>query len=122
MMRTLLVATALLARPLANPDVLEPSVQNEVDHALSLVPVRPAETNQAVLAVQRAFIRLYATNGMDATERAIALVSSQRNGEWTWRGTNVTAAAVRLLGGGAGPVPEREGKGGENAGTDRKDP
>jgi len=97
MLRALLVATALVARPLANPDVLEPSVQNEVDHALSLVPIRPAETNLAVLSFNREFAHIYATNGMNATERAISLVSMQKNGEWHWHGTNVTEAAVKLL-------------------------
>ena len=96
-MRTLLVAAALVVRPPANPDILEPSIQNEVDHALAIVPVRPAETNLAVIAVQREFARIYATNGMNRTERAIALVSAQKNGEWFYRGTNVTEAAVKLL-------------------------
>ena len=98
MFRLLFLFSVLLARPLANPEVLEPSIQNEVDHALSLVPNRPAETNLAVIAANLEFARIYATNGMNATERAISLVSMQKNGEWRWKGTNVTAAAVRLLG------------------------
>ena len=91
------VFAVMVARPPANPDVLEPSVQNEVDHALSLVPRRSAETNRAILAACKEFMQIYATNGMNATERAIALVSSQKGGEWHWRGTNVTAAAGKLL-------------------------
>ena len=97
MMAGLFLLALLAGRPLPAHDVLEPSVQNEVDHALALVPPRPAETNEAVLAVHRAFAHIYATNGMDRTARAIDLVSRQRDGEWFFMGTNVTAAAVRLL-------------------------
>ena len=97
MIRLIFAFAVITARPLANPDILEPSIQNEVDHALAIVPTRPAETNIAIIAVQREFSHIYATNGMNATERAIALVSAQKNGEWFYHGTNVTEAAVKLL-------------------------
>lgn len=88
-----LLATVLTAQPLVNEDVLEPSVLNEVEHALSLVP-----TNAVPLTPSAAdFARLYATNGMNATQRAVALVSSQKDGSWFWQGTNVTPVAAQLL-------------------------
>ncbi len=96
-MTSLFFLALLVGHPLPAHEALEPSVQNEVDHALALVPPRPTETNEAVLAVHRAFTHVYATNGMNATARAIDLVSRQRDGEWFFMGTNVTAAAVQLL-------------------------
>ena len=88
-----LFAVAITAQPLANEEVLEPSVQNEVDHALNVASTNAVPPS----AAGRDFARLYATNGMSATARAIALISSQRDGCWFWRGTNVTPVAVRLL-------------------------
>ena len=88
-----LTGAALVAQPLVDADVLEPSVQNEVDHALAL-----ASTNE--VAVTRAsvdFATLYATNSMTATERAISLVSSQKEGHWMFAGADVTPVAVRIL-------------------------
>ncbi len=93
MILPLALTVVVTAQPLANEEILEPSVQNEVDHALSVVP-----TNAVPLtAAARDFARLYETNGMSATRRAIALVSAQKDGSWFWQGTNVTPAAVRLL-------------------------
>ena len=83
----------LTAQPLASEDVLEPSIANEVEHALSLVPTNAVPPS----AAGAEFARLYATNGMSATARAIALVSAQKDGCWYWRGTNVTPVAVELL-------------------------
>ena len=83
----------LTAQPLASEDVLEPSIDNEVEHALSLVPTNAVPPS----AAGAEFARLYATNGMSATARAIALVSAQKDGCWYWRGTNVTPVAVELL-------------------------
>lgn len=89
----LLLSAAITAQPLVNEEVLEPSVQNEVDHALNV-----ASTNAVpVSTAARDFAHLYATNGMSATAQAISLISSQRDGCWYWRGTNVTPVAVRLL-------------------------
>lgn len=93
MIRALLVAVSITAYPLANPDVLEPSIRNEVNHALCV-----ASTNEVAESVASAdFARLYETNGMNATARAIHLVSTQKQGCWFWLGTNVTPVAVRLL-------------------------
>lgn len=89
----LLLFAVLTIRPLTSGDVLEPSVQNEVDRALSV-----ARTNEVPMtAAAVAFARLYETNGLNATACAISLVSSQKDGSWFYRGTNVTPVAVRLL-------------------------
>ena len=103
--RALLLATVLTAHPLVNEDVLEPSVLNEVEHALSLVPTNAVSLTPSAVD----FARLYATNGMNATQRAVALVSSQKNGSWFWQGTNVTPVAAQLLSEAAGrPKAGRE--------------
>lgn len=101
MFEILAAAVLITAQPLADEDVLEPSVQNEVDHALSLAP----EDTVPVSEESVAFAALYATNGMPATARAIALVSSQKEGRWTYAGRDVTPAACRLLRKASG-VPE----------------
>ena len=88
-----LAGVVLTAQPLANPDVLEPSVQNEVDHALALACTNAVPES----AASADFELFFATNGMTATERAIRLVSMQKDGRWHWHGTNVTATAIRLL-------------------------
>lgn len=100
----ILFPVVITAHPLANAEVLEPSVQNEVDHALNV-----ASTNAVPLtAAARDFAKLYETNGMNATSRAISLVSSQKDGCWYWQGTNVTPVAVRLLRRVAGRPETRE--------------
>lgn len=87
-------ALVITAQPLVDDDVLEPSVQNEVDHALDVAPTNGAAVTQAAID----FCELYKTNGMSATERAIALVSSQRrDGRWLYAGKDVTPVAVHLL-------------------------
>ena len=101
MFEILAAAVLITAQPLADEDVLEPSVQNEVDHALYLAP----EDTVPVSEESVAFAALYATNGMPATARAIALVSSQKEGRWTYAGRDVTPAACRLLRKASG-VPE----------------
>ena len=101
---SILLPVVITAHPLANEEVLEPSVQNEVDHALNV-----ASTNAVPLtAAARDFARLYATNGMNATERATSLISSQKDGCWYWLGTNVTPVAVRILRRTAGCPEARE--------------
>ena len=94
MMTALILAAAIVAQPLVDADVLEPSVQNEVDHALFRAP-----TNEVAPSAQSvAFAALWTTNGASATDRAIALVSSQRNdGRWFHDGKDVTPSAARLL-------------------------
>ena len=98
-------SVVITAHPLANAEVLEPSVQNEVDHALNVASTNAVPPTPAA----RDFARLYATNGMSATERAISLISSQKDGCWYWQGTNVTPVAVRILRRTAG-CPETQGK------------
>ena len=89
----LILAATITAQPLTNADVLEPSVRNEVDHALSVMPTNSVAVSEAAVA----FAALFATNGLNATERAIALISSQKQGRWFWQGAEVTPVAARLL-------------------------
>ena len=90
----LLAAAALYAPPAVSPDVLEPSVQNEVDHALDMAPTNL--TAAASEAAEEADV--FGTNGLTRTEIAIRLVSSQRSdGRWMDGTNDVTSAAVELL-------------------------
>ena len=89
-LKTLAIALAvtITAQPLVNEDVLEPSVRNEVRHALSLAP-----TNAPVATILPAW-----TNGQNRTQAAIRLVSAQRaDGRWLVGTNDVTSAAVELL-------------------------
>ena len=84
----LVLAVSITAQPLVNEDVLEPSVRNEVRHALSLAP-----TNAPVATVPPAW-----TNGQNRTQVAIRLVSAQRaDGRWLVGTNDVTFAAVKTL-------------------------
>jgi len=86
-----LAATLITAQPLVDADVLEPSVQNEVDHAIS---VAPTNAPPAVLSQGGAF----STNGLTRTDIAIRLVSLQdREGRWMDGTNDVTRAVVELL-------------------------
>ncbi len=101
MRSVLAIAAALpLVHTLVSPDVLEPSVQNEVDHALAIAPSNAFERagREAPGGASAAAFCEAATNGLDATAAAIRLVSLQRaDGRW-FEGTNdCTAAAVWLL-------------------------
>ena len=84
----LFLAVSITAQPLVNEDVLEPSVRNEVRHALSLAPTNaPAALSLPV-----------PTNGLDRTQIAIRLVSAQRaDGRWLVGTNDVTSAAVEIL-------------------------
>ena len=86
--KAIVIAAVITAQPLVNEDVLEPSVRNEVRHALSLAPTNaPAAT---VLPVP--------TNGLNRTQLAIRLVSAQKaDGRWFVGTNDVTSAAVLLL-------------------------
>ena len=101
---TALLAFVISAQPLVSEDVLEPSIQNEVDHALAIAP-----TNVVSVVSSNAlrFAEYHATNGLSATQRAISLISSQKgDGRW-FEGTNdVTAVAVRLLRELSGEAPD----------------
>lgn len=124
-MSPLLAAVSLALPALVSEDVLEPSVRNEVDHALSAAPAEAwtAATNDvptsAVLLPacpfcgsrplppaadpQRPVPLLpnpdwFGTNGLSATAIALKLVSAQgADGRW-YVGTNdVTVTALRIL-------------------------
>ena len=82
------LAVTITAQPLVNENVLEPSVRNEVRHALSLAP-----TNAPPATILPAW-----TNGQSRTQVAIRLVSAQRaDGRWLVGTNDVTSAAVELL-------------------------
>jgi len=82
-------AVTISANPLVNDDVLEPSVLNEVEHAIARVPTNAP----ACMSSWRPF-----TNTVSATELAIRLVSSQRSdGRWIDGTNDVTEAALRIL-------------------------
>ena len=80
------LGVTITAQPIVSEEVLEPSVLNEVNHALVRAP-----TN-FVFAVSERWSR------GTATERALKLVSEQKgDGRW-YEGTNdVTCAAVHEL-------------------------
>ena len=84
----MVLAVSITAQPLVNEDVLEPSVRNEVRHALSHAPTNaPAATIPPVW-----------TNGQNRTQIAIRLVSAQKaDGRWLVGTNDVTSAAVELL-------------------------
>jgi len=87
----LAIATTVVVQPLVDRDVLEPSVQNEVDHALAKASnCRIVESSNRQLP--------FPTNGMSRTDIAIRLVSAQRSdGRWRVGTNDVTAVAVELL-------------------------
>lgn len=81
-------AAVITAQPLVNEDVLEPSVCNEVRHALSIAPTNAP----AAMALP------ISTNGQNRTQIAIGLVSAQKgDGRWLVGTNDVTSAAVELL-------------------------
>ena len=84
----LVFAAVLTAQPLVNEDVLEPSVRNEVQHALAIAPTNaPTAT---VLPIP--------TNGLNRTQIAIGLVSAQKgDGRWFVGTNDVTSVAIELL-------------------------
>ena len=86
--KAIVIAAVITAQPLVNEDVLEPSVRNEVCHALSIAPTNaPPATRLPV-----------PTNGLNRTQLAIRLVSAQKaDGRWFVGTNDVTSAAVSLL-------------------------
>ena len=100
MLKYLILAVSLTVQPLADEDVLEPSIQNEVDHALSIAP---AVTNLPPCAVSNLLKTaangdFFATNGLSRTAIAIRLVSAQkRDGRWFIGTNDVTFAALEIL-------------------------
>jgi len=87
----ILAFAAVVVQPLVDPDVLEPSVRNEVEHALAKAPnCRIVESSNRQLP--------FPTNGMSRTDIAIRLVSEQKaDGRWFVGTNDVTAAAVKML-------------------------
>ena len=78
----------ITAQPLVNEDVLEPSVRNEVRHALSIAPTNAPTATALPIA----------TNGLNRTQVAIGLVSAQKgDGRWLVGTNDVTSAAIELL-------------------------
>ncbi len=103
----LLLSITLTAQPTVSPDVLEPSVWNEVRHALARASDFAATNASSAAAVD--FACLYSTNGLSATDAAIRLVSTQgADGRWRVGTNDVTAAAVRILERLAGESPGDE--------------
>lgn len=88
-MKWILFAAAISIQPLVSEDVLEPSVQNEVDHAIAM-----GENALGTNVVEA----LLGTNTLSATQKAVRLVSLQRaDGRWFVGTNDVTAAAVEIL-------------------------
>ena len=86
----ILLATTLSAPLIADENFLEPSVQNEVDHALSRAP-----TNTPPITLTGDFL---GTNNLSTTAIAIKFVSSQtKDGHWFIGTNDVTAAVIPLL-------------------------
>ena len=96
----MLAVTLLGPTTVVDDDVLEPSIQNEVDHALNIVP-----TNVAKIAEYSEDFRVFCTtndffgtNGLTRTQIAIKLISCQKTGGLWQYGTNdVTSVAVEIL-------------------------
>ena len=99
---TAVTIAAIELGTIASEDVLEPSVQNEVDHALSSAFDEAATTNafdgaSSTNAVVFADIPVTWTNGLSVTEKAIRLISLQ-NAEGRWMdGTNDVTRSVRSI-------------------------
>lgn len=88
---------------LASEDVLEPSVQNEVDHALSLSSAFDEPVTNVTVGASSTNFMSFAhipsswTNGLTASEKAIKLISLQ-NAEGRWLdGTNDVTRSVRAI-------------------------
>ena len=81
-------AAVITVQPLVNDDVLEPSVRNEVRHALQVAPTNALPATMLPIP----------TNGLNRTQVAIGLVSAQKgDGHWFVGTNDVTSAAVELL-------------------------
>lgn len=93
MILPIVFSAVITAQPLANPEVLPESVFNEVERALDVAATNAVSVTEESVA----FAGFCATNGATATERAVRLVSSQKDGRWFWRGVDVTPVATRAL-------------------------
>ena len=99
MLKYPLLAIAISIQPLVSEDVIEPSVQNEIDHAVSIAPEWALEEGAVTnLPPALAASDVFGTNGLSATQIAIRLVSAQQPGGKWLSGTNdVSALAVEIL-------------------------
>ena len=90
----MLFAATIGVRPMPRPEgPLEPSVQNEVDHAVDLAEAwlaRHSDTN-AVLRDD-----LFKTNGLSREKIALRLISSQRGEGWWTTPTNAAPTKLAL--------------------------
>jgi len=94
----LLIAATVVVQPLVDREILEPSVRNEVEHALAIAPPCAPVPAAGTAGAQVRETLPFATNGMSRTDIAIRLVSEQKSdGRWRVGTNDVTAAAVRLL-------------------------
>jgi len=86
-----ILALTISANVINDGDALEPSVLNEIEHALSRAPeLQPGETVSTTNS--------FSTNALSASAVAIRIVSRQgADGRWFVNGTNCTAEAVRTL-------------------------
>ena len=95
----ILFAASIGIQPLPQPDgPLEPSIQNEVDHAVARgarwLAARPESAPYPGGGTNVVSGDLFATNGLTREQIAVKLVSSQRAGGWWLVETN--AAPTRL--------------------------
>lgn len=112
-MKTLILALTIPLQPIVSENVLEPSIQNEVDHALSRAPKTERHevilTTNSVMSVKSMTNGIgkviyhptgdiFGTNGLSLTDIAIKLVSSQKSdGSWKIGTNDVTSVAVDIL-------------------------
>ena len=91
-----LIIAAVFFQPLVSEDILEPSVLNEVEHAISRAPnISTNSVSKLLFAVKS---DIFKTNGLTKTEIAIKLVSSQKSDCRWFKGTNdVTFVALEIL-------------------------
>ena len=92
----ILFAASLGIQPLPQQDgPLEPSVQNEVDHAVALGERWLAARSESAPYQGD----LFATNGLTRERIAVKLISSQRAGGWWLMETNAapTRLAIEIL-------------------------
>lgn len=101
-----MVAAAFQVRPMPQQDgPLEPSIQNEVDHAVDRAEAWLARQTNLVATARMATTntvdaaRLFATNGLTREKIALKLISSQKGEGWWIVSTNAvpTRAAVEIL-------------------------
>ncbi len=103
------LALVLVGQPLVDADVLEPSVQNEVDHALARAEqvdcfdASASRNDERLVSSLRGAngdeaIHPFTTNGLSKTEIAIKLISTQKaDGRWLVGTNDVTRVAVEIL-------------------------